>query len=75
MRIALSSLTWMKAVAIMTPEPKYLVKKKAQSGTFNPGCCLAITGKRAPISKKFQSVMGVPVRLILVLDMCLHTES
>ena len=24
---------WMKAVAMMTPEPKYLVMKKAHSGT------------------------------------------
>jgi hypothetical protein len=38
----------MKAVATMTPEPKYLAMKKAQSGIRNQGFCFAKTGKVAP---------------------------
>lgn len=44
------SRTWMKAVATMTPEPKYLAMKKAHSGTPMPLCLPAYTGKTAPIA-------------------------
>jgi len=40
--------TWMKAVAMMTPEPKYLAMKKAHSGTPTPRCLAAYTGNAAP---------------------------
>lgn len=40
----------MKAVATMTPEPKYLAMKKAHSGTPMPLCLPAYTGKTAPIA-------------------------
>ena len=39
----------MKAVAMMTPEPKNLAMKKAHSGTLVPLCLWAKTGKTAPI--------------------------
>ena len=38
----------MKAVATMTPEPKYLAMKKAHSGTPTPRCRSAKTGNTAP---------------------------
>ena len=40
--------TWMKAVAMMTPEPKYLAMKKTHDGTCTPGLLRAQTGKTAP---------------------------
>ena len=40
--------TWMKAVAMMTPEPKYFAMKKAADGTLTPRCRAAKTGKHAP---------------------------
>ena len=41
----------MKAVAIMTPDPKYLAMKKAHSGTPTPLCRRAKTGKAAPMEQ------------------------
>jgi hypothetical protein len=41
-------LTCMKAVATMTPEPKYLAMKKAHEGTPAPGCLAAKTGNHEP---------------------------
>jgi hypothetical protein len=38
----------MKAVAIMTPDPKYLVMKKAKGGTRMRVVLAAIIGSRAP---------------------------
>jgi len=39
----------MKAVAMITPEPKYLTKKNAPAGMLNLEVLLAKTGKTAPI--------------------------
>lgn len=41
-------LTWMKAVAMMIPDPKYLAIKKAQLGTRVPSWREAYVGKHAP---------------------------
>ncbi len=41
-------LTWMKAVATITPEPKYLATKKAHPGTRTPLFLWANIGKQAP---------------------------
>lgn len=41
--------TWMKAVAMITPEPKYLAMKKAHSGILTPLFRWAYTGKHAPV--------------------------
>ena len=41
-------LTWMNAVAKMTPDPKYFAKKNAYSGTLVPLLFFAKTGKMAP---------------------------
>jgi hypothetical protein len=38
----------MKAVATMTPEPKYFAMKKAHVGTPAPGCLAAKTGNHVP---------------------------
>ena len=38
----------MNAVAIITPDPKYLAMKKANSGTFTPLFLCAKMGKTAP---------------------------
>ena len=38
----------MKAVATMTPEPKYFAMKKAHEGTPAPGCLAAKTGNHVP---------------------------
>jgi hypothetical protein len=38
----------MKAVAMITPEPKYLATKKAHSGIRTPLLFRAKTGKAAP---------------------------
>ena len=43
-------LTWMNAVAKITPDPKYFAKKNANSGTLTPLLFLANTGKMAPSS-------------------------
>jgi len=41
-------LTCMKAVAIITPEPKYLVMKNAKGGTFMRFVRAAAIGSNAP---------------------------
>lgn len=51
-------LTWMKAVAMMTPEPKYLVMKKAILGMCMFFERAAKTGRRAP-----GCVSGLTLRL------------
>jgi hypothetical protein len=38
----------MKAVAMMTPEPKYFATKKAHSGITGDLCRFAYTGNQAP---------------------------
>ena len=38
----------MKAVATMTPDPKYFAMKKAHEGTPAPGCLAAKTGNHVP---------------------------
>ena len=48
MRPDLRILTCMKAVAMMTPDPKYLAIKKAHCGTLSPRFFCAKTGKTAP---------------------------
>ena len=45
---AISRLTCMNAVAMMTPEPKYLVMKKAKGGTLILFVRAAAIGSRAP---------------------------
>ena len=45
---AKKALTWMKAVAIMTPEPKYLHMKKTQFGILMLLDLAAMIGSRAP---------------------------
>ena len=46
----------MKAVAMMTPEPKYFAMKNAHSGTPTPLCRLAYTGNAAPVVVRDQAV-------------------
>ena len=41
-------LTWMKAVAMITPDPKYLVMKNASGGTRIRFVRAAAMGRRAP---------------------------
>lgn len=41
-------LTWMKAVAMMTPLPKNLAIRKANGGILNLGILLATIGKKDP---------------------------
>lgn len=47
-RVELRARTCMKAVATMTPEPKYLAMKKAHDGTPTPWCLAAKTGNHVP---------------------------
>jgi len=47
----------MKAVATITPDPKYLAKKKAQDGIRREGFFFATTGKRAPGRVHIVSIM------------------
>ena len=60
--------TWMNAVAMMTPDPKYFAMKKAQSGTPVPGWRAAKTGKHAPViarqsGRSIEKCCGVSNRL------------
>ncbi len=43
-------LTCIKAVAMMTPDPKYLVIKKANGGTCMRFVLAAAMGSRAPVT-------------------------
>lgn len=45
----------MKAVAIITPEPKYFAKKNAHVGTLSLEAVFAKIGKRAPRSSEPQA--------------------
>lgn len=49
--LSMFALTWMKAVATMTPEPKYFATKNDQFGAPTLGCLTAKTGKHAPSSE------------------------
>merc|ERR1712169_114651 len=53
---------WMKAVAMITPEPKYLQKKKTHSGIFKPACRFAKMGKVAPIEEVIQIINRAATR-------------
>jgi hypothetical protein len=44
-------LTWMKAVAMITPEPKYFVMKNASGGTRMRFVRAAAIGRRAPVRR------------------------
>lgn len=47
----------MKAVAIITPDPKYLVMKNARGGTLNRFVLAAAIGKRAPINLLVEGIL------------------
>lgn len=55
-------LTWMNAVAIITPDPKNFATKNTLGGTFVPRFLAANTGKQAPEFRDSGSVGGFLAR-------------
>lgn len=53
----------MKAVAMMTPEPKYFAMKNPHSGTPTPRCRLAYTGNAAPVVVRDHAVNAPEIGL------------